>query len=164
MSDLGQSSDERQNEPSQGWATDYTSAAADVWSRQHLGRSCAPGRARASEPDPNPATGIWRRSCLRAAAWIRGERLGALVESTCVRVGHGEDANPAGSSGTLPARDPDAARRDRRRLELELATGNSCASAVAAIGTSQMGTNCSNHVSLAEYQSSYGFLIIVNHY
>jgi hypothetical protein len=96
--------------------------------------------------------------------WIHGERLGALVESTCVRVGHGEDANPAGSSGTLPARDPDAARRDRRRLELELATGNSCASAVAAIGTSQMGTNCSNHVSLAEYQSSYGFLIIVNHY
>ena len=129
--------------------TPAAAGATQEWPRQHLGRVPQDARARANltrtpqqEFGDEAACGL--RTCgfpLAPAPWAMdpwtGESevacRGLVVESTCVRVGHGEDANPAGSSGMLPAREPDAARRDRRRLEL--------ATAASAVGTNQMGTN-----------------------
>jgi hypothetical protein len=108
-----------------------TPAAAGAtleWSRQHLrlGRVPQDARARANltrtpqQFGDETACGLPPGSVDRRERWCRG-----LVESTCVRVGHGEDANQAGSSGTLPAREPDAARRDRSPQTLGASTASS---------------------------------------
>ena len=100
--------------------TPAAAGATQEWPRQHLGRVPQDARARANltrtpqqEFGNEAACGL--RLPLQPGSVDRRERpergcRGLVVESTCVHVGHGEDANPAGSSGTLPARDPDAAR------------------------------------------------------